>query len=63
MTGESANSQKMWLAAAVAEGTAVAKWAATNEAPKRTAYRRGGVTDRSAWNWYGESCSRGLAPR
>ncbi len=39
MTGESANSQKMWLAAAVAEGTAIAKWAASHEVPERTAYR------------------------
>jgi hypothetical protein len=39
MIGESANSQKVLLAAAVAEGTAVAKWAATNEVPERTAYR------------------------
>jgi hypothetical protein len=39
MTGESANSQKMLLAAAVAEGTAVAKWASNNEVPERTAYR------------------------
>jgi hypothetical protein len=39
MTGESANCQKMLLAAAVAEGTAVAKWASINEVPERTAYR------------------------
>ena len=39
MTGESANSQKMLLAAAIAEGTAVAKWASSNEVPERTAYR------------------------
>jgi hypothetical protein len=39
MTGESAISQKMPLAAAIAEGTAVAKWASTNEVPERTAYR------------------------
>ena len=38
MTGESANSQKMLLAAAIAEGTAVAKWASSNEVPERTAY-------------------------
>jgi hypothetical protein len=37
MTGESANSQKMLLAAAIAEGTAVANWASSNEVPKRTA--------------------------
>ena len=39
MTGESASSQKMLLAAAIAEGTAVAKWASSNEVPERTAYR------------------------
>ncbi len=39
MTGESANSQKMLLAVAVAEGTAIAKWAASHEVPERTAYR------------------------
>ncbi len=39
MTGESTNSQKMLLAVAVAEGTAIAKWAASNEVPERTAYR------------------------
>ena len=39
MTGESANSQKMLLAAAIAEGTPVAKWASSNEVPERTAYR------------------------
>jgi hypothetical protein len=39
MTGESANSQKMLLAAAIAEGTAVAKCASSNEVPERTAYR------------------------
>ena len=39
MTGESANSQKMLLAAAIAEGTAVAKWASSNEVPERTAFR------------------------
>jgi hypothetical protein len=39
MTGESANSQKMLLAAAIAEGTAVANWASSNEVPERTAYR------------------------
>ena len=38
MIGESANSQKMLLAAAIAEGTAVAKWASSNEVPERTAY-------------------------
>ena len=31
MTGESANSQKMLLAAAIAEGTAVANWASSKE--------------------------------
>jgi hypothetical protein len=39
MTGESANSQKMLLAAAIADGTSVAKWASSNEVPERTAYR------------------------
>jgi hypothetical protein len=39
MIGESANSQKMLLASAIAEGTAVAKWASSNEVPERTAYR------------------------
>jgi hypothetical protein len=39
MTGESTNSQKMLLAAAIAEGTAVAKWASNIEVPERTAYR------------------------
>jgi hypothetical protein len=39
MTGESVNSQKMLLAAAIAEGTAVTKWASSNEVPERTAYR------------------------
>jgi hypothetical protein len=38
MSGESANSQKTLLAAAIAEGTAVAKWASSNEVPERTAY-------------------------
>ena len=37
MIGESANSQIMLLAAAIAEGTAVAKWASSNEVPERTA--------------------------
>jgi hypothetical protein len=40
MTGELAPSQKMLLAAAIAEGTAVANWASSNEVPERTAYRR-----------------------
>jgi hypothetical protein len=39
MTGESANSQKMLLAAAIAEGTAVGTWASSIEVPERTAYR------------------------
>ena len=39
MTGESISSQKMLLAAAIAEGTAVAKWASSNDVPERTAYR------------------------
>ena len=39
MTGESATSQKMLLAAAIAEGTAVVKWASSNEVSERTAYR------------------------
>ena len=38
MSGESANSQKTLLAAAIAEGTAVAKWASSNVVPERTAY-------------------------
>jgi hypothetical protein len=41
MTGESANSQKKLLAAAIAKRTSVAKWATTNEVPERTAYRSG----------------------
>ena len=39
MTGESANSQKMLLAVAIAEGTSVATWASSNGVPERTAYR------------------------
>ena len=39
MTGESANSQKMLLAAAIADGLAIATWSSTNEVPERTAYR------------------------
>jgi hypothetical protein len=39
MTGESTNSQKMLLAAAIAEGMSVAKWASSNEVSERTAYR------------------------
>jgi hypothetical protein len=39
MTGESTNSQKLMLAAAIAEGTAIAKWAASDRVPERTAYR------------------------
>ena len=39
MTGESANSQKMLLAAAIAEGISVGKWALSNNVPERTAYR------------------------
>jgi hypothetical protein len=39
MTGESANSQKMLLATAIAEGTGVEKWASSNEVSERTAYR------------------------
>jgi hypothetical protein len=38
VSGESANTQKMLLAAAIAEGTAVAKWASSNVVPERTAY-------------------------
>jgi hypothetical protein len=38
MTGESTNSQKMLLAAAIAEGTAVAEWASRTGVPERTAY-------------------------
>ena len=49
MTGESANSQKMLLATAVAEGTAVAKWASSNEvpelAPRVLDIRRRGIVD------------------
>jgi hypothetical protein len=37
MTGESANSEKMLLAAAIAEGTAVTQLASSNEVPERTA--------------------------
>ena len=39
MTGESTNSQKMLLAAAIAEGATVEKWASSNEVPERAAYR------------------------
>ena len=39
MTGEFTNSQKLLLAAAIAEGTAVAMWASSNAVPERTAYR------------------------
>jgi hypothetical protein len=39
MTEESANSQKMQLATAIAEGTSVAQWASSNDVPERTAYR------------------------
>jgi hypothetical protein len=39
MTSESANSQKLNLAFAVAEGKSVAEWAHRNEVPERTAYR------------------------
>ncbi len=38
MIGESTNSQKLLLAAAVAEGTPVAEWASSNGVPERTAY-------------------------
>jgi hypothetical protein len=38
MIGESANSQKMLLAASIAEGTSVEKWASSDEVPKPTAY-------------------------
>jgi hypothetical protein len=38
MTGESTNSQKMLLAVAIAEGTAVAEWALRAGVPERTAY-------------------------
>jgi hypothetical protein len=41
MTGASANSLKMLLAAAIAEGSAVDKWASSNGVPERTAYRWG----------------------
>ena len=39
MTGESATSQIMLLAASIADGTAVAKWASSNDVPERTVYR------------------------
>jgi len=39
MTGESTNSQKMLLAAAIAQGSSIAKWAASNGVPESTAYR------------------------
>ena len=39
MTGESATSQIMLLAASIAESTAVAKWASSNDVPERTVYR------------------------
>jgi hypothetical protein len=37
MTGESANSQKMLLATAIAEGKAIQEWATQNGVPPRTA--------------------------
>ena len=37
MTGESATCQKMLLAAAIAEGRAVAMWASIDDVPERTA--------------------------
>jgi hypothetical protein len=39
MTAESTNSVKMQLAAAIAQGTAVAEWAVAHDVPDRTAYR------------------------
>jgi hypothetical protein len=39
MTGESTNSQKLMLAAAIAEGTPITEWAQSNGVPERTAYR------------------------
>jgi hypothetical protein len=39
MTGKSTNSQKMLLAAAITDGTAVATWASSNGVQERTAYR------------------------
>jgi hypothetical protein len=39
MTSESANSQKLMLAFAIADGTPVAEWALSNGVPERTAYR------------------------
>ena len=38
MTGESVNSQKLLLAAGIAEGMPIAKWASSNGVPERTAY-------------------------
>ena len=38
MSAESTNSQKLNLAAAIAEGQPVRKWAETNGVPERTAY-------------------------
>ena len=35
MTGESAHSQQMLLTAAIADGTAVANWASSNDASTR----------------------------
>jgi hypothetical protein len=39
MTAESTNSQKLLLAASIAQGTPIATWAAENGVPERTAYR------------------------
>jgi hypothetical protein len=39
MTGESANSQKILLATAIAQGATIAKWAEDNDVGERTAYR------------------------
>ena len=38
MSGESSNSQKRMLAAAIAEGQRIRKWAETKGVPERTAY-------------------------
>ena len=39
MTGESTNSQKIQLAAAIAQGTAVEEWASANNVARSTAFR------------------------
>ena len=42
MAGESTNSHKTLLAAAIAAGASIEKWAASNAVPERTAYRWAG---------------------